>query len=67
MLARMHVGVEEIVAEHLREENFHAVLREPREIGAARPELLELADDDAVDPLHHHDVRPAEIPIHGGT
>ena len=33
----MHVRVEEVVPEHLREKNLHAVLGEPRDIRAARP------------------------------
>jgi hypothetical protein len=43
-IARMHVGVEEVVAEHLREENLHAVFRQPGEVGAARAQLREVAD-----------------------
>ena len=33
-ISRMHVGVKEVVAEDLREEDFNAVLRQAFEIGA---------------------------------
>ena len=33
-VAGVHVGVKEVVAEHLREEDLDAVLREPLDVGA---------------------------------
>jgi hypothetical protein len=62
-IARMHVGMEEIVAKHLREEYLHAVLRKPADIRTARPQLLEIVDDDAVNALHDHDVDAAVVPV----
>ena len=35
----MHVGVEEAVAEHLREEDLHAGAREPRDVDALLAQL----------------------------
>jgi len=43
--------------------NLDAVLGQLRNVRAARPQLLDAADDDAVDALHHHDVLPAVIPV----
>ena len=63
----MHVGVKKIVPEHLREENLHAVLRELRDIGAARAQFVDVAHDDAVDALHDHDVDAAIIPVDHGN
>ena len=63
-VAGVHVGVEEVVAEHLREEDAHAVLGELRNVGAGGLEARALADRHAVDALHDHDVGAAVIPVH---
>ena len=55
----VHVGVEEVVAEHLREEDLHAVLGQPLDVRATTPELRDFADQHAVDALHHHHVAAA--------
>ena len=54
------------MAEHLREEDLHAVLGEPLDVRAATPELGDLADQHAVDALHHHHVAAAQVPVHLG-
>ncbi len=62
----MHVGVEEVVAEHLREEDLHAVFRQAPEVRAARPQRRQVADRHAMDALHHHDIGAAQVPVHLG-
>ena len=39
-VAGVHVGMEEVVPEHLREEDLDAVLGEPLDVGAAAAELV---------------------------
>ena len=63
-VARVHVGVEEAIAEDLREENLHAIARELFQIDAGGAHAVELADGDTVDPLHHQHVAPAVVPVH---
>ena len=63
-VARVHVGVEEVVPQHLREEDRHAVFREALDVGAAPAQLVHVADDDAVDAFHHHHFRAAVVPVH---
>ena len=60
----MHVGVEEIVAEHLGEEDAHAVLGELRDVGARGLEARHVADRHAMDALHDHDVVATVVPEH---
>ena len=63
MFPGMHVGVEEIVAEHLREKDRHAVLGELLDVGAELAQPRDLGDLDAADALHDHDVLAAEVPV----
>src|SRR5690606_24104473 len=60
---RMHVRMEEVVAEHLREEDLDAVLGEQTDVRAARLEERDVADRDAVDALHRQHVGPAIVPV----
>ena len=59
----MHVGVEEAVAEHLREEDLDAGAREPRDVDALLPQRRDLVHGRAVHALHHHHVFGAVIPV----
>ncbi len=61
-IAGMHVGMEKIIAEHLREKDLDPVRRELGDIRARGTQPLEIVDDDSVDALHHHDVHPAVVP-----
>ena len=65
-VARVHVGVEEVVPEHLREEDLHAVLRQLADVGAGFAQARHVGDLHAADALHDHDAGPAEIPVHRG-
>ena len=65
-VAGVHVGVEEVVPEHLREEDLHAVLRELADVGAGFAQARHVGDLHAADALHDHDARPAEVPMHRG-
>ena len=65
-VAGVHVGVEEVVAEHLREEDLHAVLGELADVRAGRAQPRHVADGHAVDALHHHHVHAAVVPVHLG-
>ncbi len=60
----MHVGVEEIVPEDLREEYLDTVLRQPLDIRAGRLERRLVADRDAADALHRQHIAAAKIPVH---
>ncbi len=55
-VARMHVSVEEVVAEHLGEEDLHAAFGELLEVDVMAAQRVDVADGNAVDTLHHHDV-----------
>ena len=55
-VARVHVGVEEAVAEHLREEDLDAGARQPLDVDAGLAQAVDLADRDAVHALHDHHV-----------
>ena len=64
-VAGMHVGVEEVVAEHLGEEDLSR--RSRRACGMSVPSSRSRATSEiwhAVNALHHHDVAPAEVPVH---
>jgi hypothetical protein len=52
-VARVHVGVEEAVAEDLGEEDRHAVARQLLEVDAGLAQAVDLADGHAVHALHH--------------
>ncbi len=62
-VAGMHVGVEEVVPEHLGEEDAHAVLGQQLDVGAGAAQPLHVRDRDAMDALHHHDVQAAVVPV----
>ena len=62
-VAGVHVGVKEVVAEHLREEDLDAVLREPLDVRAGAAQRLDVVDLDAEDALHRQHVRAAKIPM----
>ncbi len=60
----VHVGVEEVVAEHLREKDAHAVLGQLCNVGTGGLEARPVADRHAMDALHDHDVGATVIPVH---
>ena len=62
-ITRMHVGVEKPVAERLREENLHTVVRQPPHVDAGGLETLDVADGYAMDALEHHDRAAGEVPV----
>ena len=62
-IARMHVGVEKVVLEHLREENLHAVFAQLLEVGAEFAQLRDVGNLHAVHALHHHHIHSAQVPI----
>ena len=65
-VAGVHVGVEEAVAEHLREEELDAGARQLLEVDAGLDQPLDLRDRDAAHPLHHHHFAGAPVPVHLG-
>ncbi len=65
-ISRVHVGVKEVMAEHLGEKYLHPVLGQPADVGAGGPQPGHVADGHAVYALHDHDVQAAIIPIHLG-
>ena len=60
----VHVGVEEVVAEHLGEEDLHAVFREYPDVDVAPAQLVHVVDEHAVDAFHDHHVGTAVVPVH---
>jgi hypothetical protein len=60
----MHVGMEEIVPEHLREEDLDAVFRQFADVRARLAQPRHVRDLHAADALQHHHAWPAEIPMH---
>ena len=62
-VARMHVGVEEAVAKRLSEKYLDSVVREFFAVDAGRVNLIDAANRNAVDPLHHHHIAPGVLPI----
>ena len=60
----MHVGVKKTVAEHLREEDFDAGARQPRDVDALLAQCGDLVHGRAVHALHHHHVLGAVVPVH---
>ena len=60
----MHVGVKEIVAEYLLEEDLDTAFGEDLEVHTLRTQGVEFADGDAVNALHHQHVGPGVIPEH---
>jgi hypothetical protein len=65
-VAGVHVGVEKIVAEYLREKDIDAVFRKPPNVRAACLEAGNIADRNPVNALHREHVRPRVIPIDFG-
>ncbi len=61
-VARVHVGVEDAVAEDLREEDLDAGTRELLQVDTGFAQAADLADRDAVHALHGHHVMRAVIP-----
>ena len=62
-VARVHVGVEETVAEHLGEEDLHAAFGKHFHVGALIGEGRQIGHLNAVNALHHQHFRPAPVPI----
>jgi hypothetical protein len=62
----VHVGVEEIVFEHLREEDFDAVFGQPLDVGAHLAQPGHVGDLHTADAFHDHHLRATEIPVHRG-
>ena len=60
----MHVGVEKIVDEYLREERFDAAFGKQLHIRAGRDELTGVGDRYAVDPFEDEHVFARMVPIH---
>lgn len=54
-VARVHVGVEKAVSEHLSEEHTHTAFREQFHIGAIRFQAFNIRDLDAIYSLRNHD------------
>ena len=63
----MHIGVEETVAEYLREKDLHTRAAQARNVHAVGLEPLDLPDRDAGHALHHHDLGVAPVPVHFGN
>ena len=53
-IARMHVGMEEAVAENLRKEDLHATLGQQLHVSPLRFQRGDVGHRDPVNPLHHH-------------
>ena len=63
-VARVHIGMEKAVAEHLGEEDLHTPLRQQLHIGSLSLERLHVGHRNAVDALHHHHAFAAVIGVH---
>ncbi len=63
-IAGVHVGMEEAVAENLREEDLDPGARQCRQIDPGGGQRCGLADRNAVHAFHDHHCRRAVIPIH---
>ena len=63
-IARMHIGMEEAVAEHLREKSFHAVFRQLVQILPLRPQGGNIGNRRAVHPFDGQHVVAAIIVKH---
>ena len=61
---RMHVRMEEIVGEHLGEEDLDAVFGQTPDVGSPGLQFLDIADRHAGDALHGQDVGTAVVPVH---
>ncbi len=65
-VAGVHVGVEEAVAQRLREEDLDGARRQLLDVDAGLAQPRHLAHRDAVHALHHDDVAAAVVPVHLG-
>ena len=63
-VAGVHVGMEEAVAKHLGEENFHATFGQQFHVGALVGQGRQVSHRDAVDALHHQHLMAAQVPVH---
>ena len=63
-VARMHIGMEEAVAEHLGEEDLDAPLRQQLHIGALGLQRLHIGHRDTVNALHYHHAFAAVVGVH---
>ncbi len=65
-VARMHVGMKEAMAEHLREEDLDAFARQLLQVDAGLAHLVHASDRNAVHALHRQHVHGAGTPVHLG-
>ena len=65
-IARVHVGVEEAVAEHLGKKDLHAALGQQLEVGAPGLQLFHVGDRDTGDAFHDEYVATGVVPVHLG-
>ena len=65
-VARVHVGVEEAVAEHLREEDLDAGARQALQVDARGLQLVDAPDRDAGHALHHQHLGLGGVPVDAG-
>ena len=63
-VARMRVGVEHALLQHLLEEGAQQRVGELHAVGDARGAPVDLAHARPVEPLHHEDTRRAEVLVH---
>ena len=63
-IAWVHVGVKEVVLEHLGEKYFHTVLGQFLHIRAGGVQRVHVADRHAADALHDQDIEAAILPVH---
>ena len=66
-VAGVHVGMEEVVFEHLREENLHAILRKPLDVCPGRLQRFHIADGNTVDALLHENASATVVPVDFGN
>ena len=62
-VARMHVGMEEAVAENLSKEDLHAALSQQLHVGPLRFQRGDVGNRDPVNPLHHHHAFTAVVRV----
>ena len=63
-VAGVHVGMEETVAEHLGEEDFHTAFGQQFHVGALVGEGCQVGDGNAVNTLHDQHLGAAQVPVH---
>ena len=66
-VARVHVGVEEAVAEYLGKEDFHAAFGKLLHIGTLVGQRRQVGHRDALDALHHQYLVTAPVPVDLGN